>query len=275
MCAGRALFPFRGRPVSRWLEHSRRPPGLQYSPHRFFTFCCRLDTSGEDQSRLEAAYCGALFFDNYVNNCEQSLNRLPPMNAFAHIANILLDRDGTIIYDRHYLADPAGVRLLPGAGKGLYVLSRAGCRLFLVTNQSGVGRGFFSHQDFKRVQAALYSKLQDWDLSVQDEAICIHAPEQNCTCRKPQIGLWTRLATKHGLKAKESLMIGDKDSDIAFARNAGLLGSILISPGHGPGQGTKTGQLREYGLGNHPSLIASDLETAAAWITAKSSRCEL
>ncbi|MFP4034909.1 MAG: HAD-IIIA family hydrolase, partial [Desulfovermiculus sp.] len=71
------------------------------------------------------------------------------------ITNILLDRDGTIIFDRHYLADPQGICLLPGAVEGLQALTSAGLRLFLVTNQSGIGRGYFTLQDFDRVQARL------------------------------------------------------------------------------------------------------------------------
>lgn len=186
----------------------------------------------------------------------------------SQITNILLDRDGTIIYDRHYLADPGGVRLLPGAVKGLEVLSQAGCRLFLVTNQSGVGRGFFSLQDFYRVQAALYVQLQAFNIWIRDQAVCFHAPEAACTCRKPASGLWTSLQARHQLRANQTLMIGDKESDIAFARNAGLLGSILISTSccRGQHKGSGPEQDCEKPVNRHPALIAPDLEAAADWI---------
>jgi D-glycero-D-manno-heptose 1,7-bisphosphate phosphatase len=186
----------------------------------------------------------------------------------SQITNILLDRDGTIIYDRHYLADPGGVRLLPGAVKGLEVLSQAGCRLFLVTNQSGVGRGFFSLQDFYRVQAALYVQLQAFNIWIRDQAVCFHAPDAGCTCRKPASGLWTSLQARHQLRANQTLMIGDKESDIAFARNAGLLGSILISTSccRGQHKGSGPEQDCEKPVNRHPALIAPDLEAAADWI---------
>jgi D-glycero-D-manno-heptose 1,7-bisphosphate phosphatase len=190
------------------------------------------------------------------------------MRYSSMIANILLDRDGTIIYDRHYLADPEGVCLLPGAVKGLQTLSQAGCRLFLVTNQSGVGRGFFSIQNFYRVQAALYAQLQAYNITIQDHAVCFHAPEDACTCRKPSPGLWSNLQARHQLLAGQTLMIGDKETDIAFARNAGLFGSILISTGCCQEQHKGSGpqQYYEKPANRHPMLTAADLQAAAAWI---------
>lgn len=183
--------------------------------------------------------------------------------------NILLDRDGTIIYDRHYLSRPEGVCLLPRAGEGLARLSLAGYRLFMISNQSGVGRGLFAKSDFERVQARLRSLLQAHAVSLEDEAACFHTPEDGCRCRKPGPGLWEQLARKHGLLAEESLIIGDKDADIQCARRAGMRGSILVLSGHGREQlqAQATGGCpREFGLGRHPSLIATDLKEACAWI---------
>ncbi len=193
---------------------------------------------------------------------------MPPASI---ITNILLDRDGTIIFDRHYLADPNGICLLPGAVEGLQALTNAGLRLFLVTNQSGVGRGYFTVQDFDRVQARLYSQVRNHAISFSGQAVCFHSPEDACSCRKPKPGLWTRLSHEHGLLAQESLMIGDKVSDIEFAYNAGLLGSVLILANHHSAQAADL--TRRFGsgqgLGRHPSHIALDLKAASRWILAQ------
>lgn len=181
--------------------------------------------------------------------------------------NILLDRDGTIIQDRHYLSDPNGVRLLPGAVQGLQALTRAGCRLFIVTNQSGVARGYFSISDFQRVQDRLEAELRDHGIPISGQAACFHGPADACACRKPEIGLWIRLSKRYGLRPEKSLMIGDKTSDIDFARKAGLAASILVRTD--PGQGTHREKRQEPG--RHPSCIVSDLHAAGEWILGQSS----
>lgn len=150
------------------------------------------------------------------------------------IKNVLCDRDGTIIYDRHYLADPAGVELLPGAAAGLRALAERGLRLFVVTNQSGIGRGFFSQADYLACQAKMAADLAESGVVLADSAFCPHAPGgDNCGCRKPDIGMWQELSARHGLKAEESAMIGDKLDDIRFARKAGLAAAILVLSGKG------------------------------------------
>ena len=187
--------------------------------------------------------------------------RTPPF------VNILLDRDGTLIQDRHYLADPNGVRLLPGTVQGLQALTRAGCRLFIVTNQSGVARRYFSVSDFQAVQDRLEAELRGHGISLSGQAVCFHGPADACTCRKPETGLWTRLSKRFGLRPEESLMIGDKTSDIEFARKAGLAASILVraQPVHG-----LEPPIRQE-PGRHPSCIVADLHAAGKWILGQSS----
>jgi D-glycero-D-manno-heptose 1,7-bisphosphate phosphatase len=150
--------------------------------------------------------------------------------------NLFCDRDGTIIYDRHYLADPAGVELLPGAAAGLLRISRlaGGLKLFVVTNQSGIGRGFFSRAAYEACQAKMAADLAEAGVTLTDCAFCPHAPaDPGCRCRKPDTGMWEELRARHSLRPEESVMIGDKPDDIRFARRAGFAAAILVLSGQG------------------------------------------
>jgi len=149
------------------------------------------------------------------------------------VANALIDRDGTIIVERHYLHDPEQVELVPGAGEALALLSRAGVSLFVVTNQSGIGRGYYSEADFRAVQERLAELLAPFGVTFQDVAFCPHAPDEACDCRKPEPGMWNDLCAAHGLKPEETVMIGDNASDVAFGRNCGFAQSVLVLTGHG------------------------------------------
>ena len=151
----------------------------------------------------------------------------------AAIRHILLDRDGTVIAERHYLAHPDGVELLPGAGEALARLARTGADLYLVTNQSGIGRGYYAEADFQAVQARLLELLAPHGAPITDTAHCPHTPEAGCNCRKPALGLFTRLALAHGLDPSATAVIGDKACDIAFGLALGAPLTILVATGHG------------------------------------------
>lgn len=149
------------------------------------------------------------------------------------IANLILDRDGTIIVDKHYLADPAGVELIPGAGEALAGLCRAGVRLFVATNQSGIGRGYYGEADYRAVQARMCELLARAGASLCAAAFCPHAPQEGCGCRKPAPGMWDLLAGEHGLDPAATAMVGDKSADVRFGRRAGLALTILVLTGKG------------------------------------------
>lgn len=149
------------------------------------------------------------------------------------IRHILLDRDGTVIVERHYLADPGGVELYPGAGQALARLARAGADLYLVTNQSGIGRGYYGEAAFQAVQARLLELLAPFGAPIIATAHCPHGPDAGCACRKPAAGLFARLAAAYHLDPAATAVIGDKASDIAFGLGIGSPCTILVTTGHG------------------------------------------
>lgn len=188
--------------------------------------------------------------------------------------NVLLDRDGTVIEERHYLSDPGQVRLTPGAGQALTALTRAGCRLFLVTNQSGLGRGYFSHVQYQAVQDRLEEMLRPLGAAFTTVAVCPHAPEDRCSCRKPLTGLWETLRRDFNILPEHSVMIGDKAVDVLFGRACSLAASILVLIGHGSGTARDMGlpDLRDDWMElpspapDHPHVLARDLAAASRWI---------
>ncbi len=145
-----------------------------------------------------------------------------------------LDRDGTIIADRDYLADPAGVELLPGAIAGLRALRAAGYVLVLVSNQSGIARGLFGIAEYHAVQARLEDLLQQGDVGTVASYFCPHHPDFTgpCDCRKPAPGLYRRAAADLDLDLARSLFIGDKLSDVLPAATFGGTG-LLVRTGYG------------------------------------------
>lgn len=192
------------------------------------------------------------------------------------IKNILLDRDGTIIRDMNYLSHPENIVFLDNAANSLYRLYSSGMKLFLVTNQSGIGRGYFSHQDFCKVQDKLRSELGKSGVFFASEAYCPHDPADLCSCRKPDPGLWEQLQHSEHLLPEESLIIGDKLADIKFGLNSGLKYTILVLTGKGSREMDKLDisvpdfkdfyELQDVQTPHTPHVIARDLQAAANWI---------
>lgn len=192
---------------------------------------------------------------------------------------VFLDRDGTVIEDAHYLRDPALVRLLPGAGPALKALADAGMRLFLVTNQSGVGRGMFTEKDVLACHARLKELLAGHGVAFTDWAYCPHAPEAGCDCRKPGPGMWRALRAEHGLYPARCAMVGDKLEDVRFGLDLGFAVTVLVMTGKGENHAARLG-LAETELPGpdrplvvlderkpeQPHALALDIAAACAWL---------
>ncbi|EPR42420.1 histidinol-phosphate phosphatase family protein [Desulfovibrio sp. X2] len=171
-----------------------------------------------------------------------------------------LDRDGTIIADKHYLSDPAGVDLLPGAAEGLLAMQEMGLVLVVVSNQSGVGRGYFREEDAHAVNARMSLLLAEQGVRLGGIYFCPHAPEDGCDCRKPGTALLERAAADLELDLRESFFVGDKPEDIEAGRAAGCRSSILVRTGKGR-RAEQDGKARA-------DVVVDDLRGAAAFMAA-------
>ena len=158
---------------------------------------------------------------------------------------VALDRDGTLIEEYPYLADPRRVRLLPGAAQALGQLRRLGLPVVLVSNQSGIGRGYLDPETLGRIHARLFHLLAEEGVALDGVYICPHRPEDGCPCRKPEVGLLRQAAQDLGLQVQDAIVVGDKESDIEMARRAGTT-AILVETGWGQETAIRCGQLAHF-----------------------------
>jgi D-glycero-D-manno-heptose 1,7-bisphosphate phosphatase len=173
---------------------------------------------------------------------------------------VFLDRDGVLIRDAEYLDDPAGLRLIPGAPEAMRLLRAAGFKLVVVTNQSGVARGFYSIATLNRIHARLKRMLAAKGAGWDALYFSPHGPDSGSPMRKPKPGMLLAAKRRFGLDMKGSWMIGDKTSDVECARRAGCR-SVLVRTGKG-------GRDRAYKA--KPHAAKKDVLAAAGWILAHS-----
>jgi len=150
---------------------------------------------------------------------------------------VFVDRDGTLMVEREYLADPAGVEMVDGATEALDALREAGYALVVVTNQSGIARGLYTEDDYRRVAARLDQVLDERGVPVDGTYYCPHHPDFTgpCTCRKPGTGMYEQAARDLDLDLAASWYVGDKVADVLPALTLGGRG-ILVRTGYGAGQ---------------------------------------
>ena len=148
-----------------------------------------------------------------------------------------LDRDGTILVEKDYLADPRGVELIPGAAEALARLRGCGFMLVMVSNQSGIARGLFTMADFEAVQERVEAELDRFGVRLDAVFVCPHHPDFTgpCACRKPGLALFLEAAETLGLELSRSVWIGDRVDDIEPALRFGGRG-WLVRTGYGGAQ---------------------------------------
>jgi D-glycero-D-manno-heptose 1,7-bisphosphate phosphatase len=140
---------------------------------------------------------------------------------------VILDRDGTLVIDRGYLNDPAGLEFLPRAAEGLRLLYSQGYRLVVITNQSGVGRGLFPIERVYAMNARLERMVEEAGAKLARIYFCPHAPDAGCDCRKPALRLMKQAAAELGFDPASAIVIGDKESDVELGRRAGAVTILL------------------------------------------------
>jgi D-glycero-D-manno-heptose 1,7-bisphosphate phosphatase len=145
---------------------------------------------------------------------------------------ILLDRDGTINVERHYLSDPDQVELIPGVADGLRHLSEMGFGLLVVTNQSAIGRGYFDQSRLDLIHNRLIELLSREGVKLDGIYFCPHTPEDACQCRKPRTALVEAAARDLNFNPEDSFVIGDKPCDIELGQKVGAT-TILVRTGYG------------------------------------------
>jgi histidinol-phosphate phosphatase family protein len=164
---------------------------------------------------------------------------------------IFLDRDGTLMEEVEYCGDPAKVKVFPGVREALQRLKEAGFLLIVVTNQSGIGRGFFTETEYQAVQTELVHQL---GTNLIDGAyFCPDAPDAVSVRRKPEPGMLLEAARDFGIDLSRSFLIGDKCSDVECGKRAGTR-TIQVMTGYG----------REQTCA--PDFLANDLAEAAALV---------
>ena len=141
---------------------------------------------------------------------------------------VLVDRDDTLCKDIPYCDDPAKIKPFPGVPEAIAKLNAAGFLVLMVTNQSGIGRGYFTVETLEKVNGSLLQQIGEKGGRIDDIFFCPHRPEDNCGCRKPRIGLGLNAIEKYNLDPSECWMIGDKDKDMEFGKALGMK-TIMVS----------------------------------------------
>ncbi len=145
---------------------------------------------------------------------------------------VFIDRDGVINKDIGYLYKIEDFEFIEGVFTSLKYLKKKGFSLIIVTNQSGIGKGYYKEQDFNILNNWMLDKFKEQGIDILDVFYCPHTQEDNCNCRKPKMGMFEKADDKYQINKNNSWMIGDKEHDIKAALNFGITNTILVESGH-------------------------------------------
>jgi D-glycero-D-manno-heptose 1,7-bisphosphate phosphatase len=176
---------------------------------------------------------------------------------------VFLDRDGTINEEVHYLDDPDRLNLIPGAAEAIRLLNEADILTIVVSNQAGVGRGYFSATTVEAIHEQLAKQLFGHGAHIDAIYYCVHHPNEGCDCRKPKTGMLKQAAREHSIDTHLSFVVGDKVSDLEAGRQVGCQ-TVLVLTGHGE-------KARESLQATYirPDYVSLDLRDAVSWIMAQ------
>ena len=177
------------------------------------------------------------------------------------LATVFFDRDGTLNHDTSYIKTPEELVLFPDAAASVKRCNDAGIRVLVITNQSGLARGYFSQEDLDAVHCSLRERLREGDAWIDDIFVCPHHPEAACVCRKPKTGMIEQAMARYPIDRTKSYVIGDKSIDLELAARAHIKGLLV-----------KTSPYSEEALGliqtHHlpAAHVANCLREAVEWV---------
>lgn len=174
---------------------------------------------------------------------------------------VFVDRDGTINVDGPYLSDPDKFMMYPGVGEGIKELKENGFKIIVITNQSGIARGYFTENDLAEIHAKMKREFKKFNVELDGIYYCPHHPDDDCNCRKPKTGLFDKAIKEHDIDVKKSYMLGDKDLDVVAGRNAGTKTILIPIPGI-----TGDSVIEKNKNDLCPDYIARDFTDAIEWI---------
>ena len=148
------------------------------------------------------------------------------------IKTIFLDRDGVVNKEINYLHKIEDCSFINGVFEACQYFKSLGYQIIIVTNQSGISRGYFSEKDFQIITNWMINQFECNDLNILDIFHCPHSPKSNCDCRKPKPGMFISAKNKHNIDMEKSWMIGDSERDITAANLAGIKNTILVRSGY-------------------------------------------
>ena len=148
------------------------------------------------------------------------------------IKSIFLDRDGVINKEINYLHKIKDFEFIPGVFDACIYLNNLGYKIIIITNQSGIARGYFKESDYQVLTQWMVNQFNKNNIDILDVFHCPHGQDSPCKCRKPKPGMLIEAKIKHNIIMEDSWMIGDKENDIKAAIDAGISNTILVKSGH-------------------------------------------
>ena len=148
------------------------------------------------------------------------------------INSIFLDRDGVINKDINYAYKIVDFEFIDGIFDVCIYFQNLGYKIIIVTNQSGISRGYYSENDFQTITNWMLAQFKKNDINILDVFHCPHSPDSHCNCRKPKPGMLLNAKHKHNINMQNSWIIGDKEADIIAGISSGITNTILVKSGH-------------------------------------------
>lgn len=180
---------------------------------------------------------------------------------------VFVDRDGTLIQDKDFISRLEDVEFVPGSIQAIKILKDLGYKVVIISNQSGIGRGILTKNIVEQINDFILSQLRKNDLLIDGVYYCPHSPDENCSCRKPNLGMINRASLELNLSLKNSWAIGDKLSDVILGKNMGGRGGLVLT-----GYGKKELEKIKENSDAKPDFVAEDLLDAALRIQKKHQR---